>query len=58
MPDPINLKCDVCGATAEVLMNSHEDGGGKRIEWPKAVVKSDGLYLRFLAPVVAIASSS
>jgi DNA-directed RNA polymerase subunit RPC12/RpoP len=50
MPDPISLKCDECGATAEIAMNSHEDAAGKRIEWPKASMKSDGLYFAINCP--------
>ncbi len=50
MPEPISLKCDVCGAVAKVAMNSHEDASGKRIEWPKASMKSDGLYFAISCP--------
>jgi hypothetical protein len=31
-------------------MNSHTPADGKRIEWPKAAVKSDGIYFTIACP--------
>ena len=50
MADPISVRCEVCGKTAEIAANSHVDAEGKRLEWPKAVVKHDGLYFTIRCP--------
>jgi uncharacterized Zn finger protein len=50
MSDPIKVRCDVCGKDAEIAHNVHVDADGKRLEWPKAIVKSDGLYFTLNCP--------
>jgi hypothetical protein len=32
------------------MQNTHVDPSGKRIEWPKAAVRSDGLYFAVNCP--------
>jgi rRNA maturation protein Nop10 len=50
MPDPIKVRCEVCGEAAEIARNAHIEPDGSRIEWPKAAVKSDGLYFTLSCP--------
>lgn len=47
---PTQVTCEICGEKAEILQNAHVDPSGKRIEWPKAVVKPDGLYFAVNCP--------
>ena len=44
------VTCELCGEKADILQNSHVDPAGKRIEWPKATVRSDGLYFAVHCP--------
>jgi hypothetical protein len=44
MNPPLTIVCEECGSEAPVTMAGHADETGKRIEWPKATVKPDGIY--------------
>ena len=44
MGQPIQLTCELCGSQATLDVNSHTDASGKRIEWPKAVLKPGGIF--------------
>lgn len=50
MGGPTLVTCDICGEQAELLQNSHVDPAGKRIEWPRAAVRSGGLYFAVNCP--------
>jgi Fe-S-cluster-containing hydrogenase component 2 len=50
MSDRIIVACDACGSNAAVVMTAHETENGNRIEWPKAVTKSDGIYFAIDCP--------
>jgi hypothetical protein len=50
MSQPIKIACELCGTTAEVMMDGHVNQQGERIEWPKATVKSDGIYFAINCP--------
>jgi hypothetical protein len=50
MGQSIQLKCEVCGELSECVTNLHVDQSGKRIEWPKANVKADGIYFAIHCP--------
>ena len=39
MSDRIKLPCDLCGQLVEAEVNSYVGPDGKRVEWPKAVIK-------------------
>ena len=50
MDDPIQVVCEVCGHNAELVKHVHVDATGKRLEWPKATVKPDGIYFAISCP--------
>jgi len=50
MGQPLKLPCEQCGSEATVDMKSHTDAAGKRIEWPNATVKADGIYFSVNCP--------
>jgi transcription elongation factor Elf1 len=50
MAQPIQINCDRCGSSAEVMMNGHVNADGQKIEWPKATVKADGIYFTIHCP--------
>jgi ribosomal protein S27E len=50
MSAPIQVTCDVCGEKAAILKNVHVDAAGKRVEWPKAAVRPEGLYFALNCP--------
>ena len=50
MSAPIQVTCDVCGEKANILKNVHVDATGKRVEWPRAAVRPDGLYFALICP--------
>ena len=50
MSGSTRVTCEICGGKAEIMQNTHVDPSGKRIEWPKAAVRSDGLYFAVNCP--------
>lgn len=44
------VTCEICGEKAAIMQNVHVDPIGRRIEWPKAAVKSGGLYFAVDCP--------
>jgi endogenous inhibitor of DNA gyrase (YacG/DUF329 family) len=50
MSQPLTVVCNDCGSTVTVEMMSYTDAAGQRIEWPKAIVKSDGIYFSVNCP--------
>lgn len=44
------VSCEVCGETSDVFQNEHVDPAGKRLQWPKASVKADGIYFAINCP--------
>jgi hypothetical protein len=50
MESAAQIPCEVCGHLAAVLQNEHIDPLGKRLVWPKAAVKSDGIYFTIKCP--------
>ena len=50
MEPSIQVTCDVWGQGARVLKNSHVDASGKRLEWPRANVRPDGIYFAIDCP--------
>ena len=44
MTQPIYVSCEKCGSEAAIVPDAHTDADGKRIEWPKANIKPDGMY--------------
>jgi ribosomal protein S27E len=42
--------CEVCGELAQVAQNENIDPGGRRIQWPKVAVRSDGNYFTIVCP--------
>lgn len=54
MDTPLKIACETCNSEASVIMAGHADGTGKRIEWPKAAVKSDGIYFSIDCPLCGL----
>jgi hypothetical protein len=50
MGQPIAVSCELCGSQATVEVCSYTDSTGKRIEWPKATVRSNGIYFAVSCP--------
>jgi endogenous inhibitor of DNA gyrase (YacG/DUF329 family) len=50
MDQPIEVACEVCGQPSPLVKNSYVDATGRRVEWPKATVKSDGIYFTIHCP--------
>jgi hypothetical protein len=50
MDPPAQIPCEVGGALCAVEHNVHIDARGRRLEWPKAAVKSDGIYFTIICP--------
>jgi ribosomal protein S27E len=50
MSTAIRVTCEVCGEKADIQKNVHVDATGKRVEWPKAAVRPDGLYFALSCP--------
>lgn len=50
MDQAIQVACEVCGQQSEIVKNRHVDATGKRVEWPKATVKPDGIYFAIACP--------
>ena len=50
MDGPIEVPCEVCGEQAKMLKYLHVDAAGKKLEWPKATVKPDGIYFAISCP--------
>lgn len=44
------VTCELCGEKADIVQNMHVDPSGKRLEWPKVAVKSDGIYFAIKCP--------
>jgi hypothetical protein len=54
MGQPITVACELCGSEAMIEMTAYTDATGKRIEWPKAAVKSDGIFFSITCPKCGI----
>jgi Fe2+ or Zn2+ uptake regulation protein len=50
MTEPIKLICESCGQEVEAQMHSHVAADGKRIEWPKAEIKSGQICFEIVCP--------
>lgn len=50
MDSPAQIPCEVCGQLCAVEQNKLIDPFGKKLEWPKAAVKSDGIYFAIHSP--------
>ena len=50
MDSSAQIPCEVCGQLCAVAQNVHIDPSGKRLEWPKASVKPDGIYFTIDCP--------
>jgi ribosomal protein S27E len=50
MNPPLKVPCEICGADAPVQMLTHTGSDGGRVEWPKAVVRPDGIYFAIDCP--------
>ena len=50
MDEPLQVTCEICDEKADVVHNVHVDASGTRLEWPKASVKSDGIYFTLNCP--------
>ena len=50
MDEPLQVTCEICNQKASIVQNVHIDATGKRLEWPKATVKSDGIYFAIDCP--------
>lgn len=45
MGQPLQIACEICGATTTCVMQSYVDSEGKPVECWKAVIKKDGAYV-------------
>lgn len=54
MNPPLKIVCESCNSEAGAVMDGYVDATGKRIEWPKAAVKSDGIYFSIDCPQCGI----
>lgn len=55
LPNPrLTIECDNCTSNAAVVMATHENGTGGRIEWPNTLVKSDGIYFKIECPLCGL----
>lgn len=50
MDEPLQVVCEVCGDKSDVVKNVHVDAAGKRLEWPRASAKPDGIYFTISCP--------
>ena len=50
MADPIKVHCELCGTECEIVQNVRVNPDGTSVEWPKAVVRADGLYFAINCP--------
>jgi hypothetical protein len=51
MEPSIKVVCEICQQEAEMVKNVHIGADGNSLEWPKATVKSDGIYFTIACPV-------
>jgi hypothetical protein len=54
MNPPLKIMCERCSSEAVAVMHQYVDPTGERIEWPKAEVKSDGIYFSIDCPQCGI----